>query len=211
MGRTAGQRVPGKRFDVGTPPFERRIVIDQSSVDALVPLIAGFLLTTVLGGLLGSFFQRRAWAHQHAVQLREQGREQAIRVFEEVSRLMDKRLYRLRLLYWSLALGRPDDQQSDMPDDQMNGYRQVLYDWNDNINRNLALLQQYFGDQVRNQFDNVIGAEFVMLGANVESSWRDRVGSSGAPTEIDDQLEDLGDLVYRYNVELIQAIRSRFS
>ncbi|GGX75965.1 hypothetical protein [Streptomyces hiroshimensis] len=58
----------------------------------LIPVVAGFLLTTVLGGLLGSFFQRRAWAHQHRVQT--QDRERAVLVFEEVSRLLDKRLYR---------------------------------------------------------------------------------------------------------------------
>jgi len=34
----------------------------------LVPLVVGFLLTSVLGGLLGYLFQQRAWSHQHQVQ-----------------------------------------------------------------------------------------------------------------------------------------------
>ena len=29
------------------------------------PVIVGFLLTTVLGGFLGSLLQRRVWTHQH--------------------------------------------------------------------------------------------------------------------------------------------------
>lgn len=37
----------------------------------LIPVVAGFLLTTVLGGLLGFFFRRRTWAHQHRVQTQE--------------------------------------------------------------------------------------------------------------------------------------------
>lgn len=46
------------------------------------------LLTTVLGGLLGSFFQQRTWAHQHRVQTQDRERERAVPVFEEVSRLL---------------------------------------------------------------------------------------------------------------------------
>jgi uncharacterized membrane protein len=77
--------------------------MDVFAADSLVPIAVGFLLTTVLGGSLGFYFQQRTWNHQHAVQRREQRHEQAIRVFEELSRLMDRRLYRLRLLYWSRA------------------------------------------------------------------------------------------------------------
>jgi hypothetical protein len=65
----------------------------------LVAIAFGFILTTVLGGLLGFFFQRRSWIHQHNVQLAEQERERAVSVFEEVSRLLGKRLYRMRLLH----------------------------------------------------------------------------------------------------------------
>ena len=43
--------------------------------EQLIPLIVGFFLTTVLGGGLGFYFQRRAWAHQHAVVREEQERE----------------------------------------------------------------------------------------------------------------------------------------
>jgi hypothetical protein len=75
----------------------------MTELASLLPVIAGFLLTTVLGGLLGFFFQNRSWDHQHKIQqaeqerqhqlqLAEQAREQALQVFDEISRLMDKRL-----------------------------------------------------------------------------------------------------------------------
>jgi hypothetical protein len=81
----------------------------------LAPIIIGFLLTTVLGGLLGSFFQNRTWDHQNKIQqaeqerlretqLAEEKRDKALQIFDEISRLMDKRLYRLRLVYWSLPV-----------------------------------------------------------------------------------------------------------
>lgn len=66
------------------------------TLKTLIPLVVGFLLTSVLGGILAFFFQRRQWTHQHAVQQEDLRRENATQVFEEVSRLLDKRLYRQR-------------------------------------------------------------------------------------------------------------------
>ncbi|ONI92401.1 hypothetical protein ALI22I_03830 [Saccharothrix sp. ALI-22-I] len=173
----------------------------------LIPLVVGFLLTTVLGGLLGFFFQRRTWAHQHRVQTRDREWQRAVQVFEEVSRLLDKRLYRLRLLYWSLNTDK--DARSEQSEKRMEDYREVLREWNDSINRNLALIQQYFGIAARQRFDNGIGAIFVVLGRDVEAMWRRFDGGTGSPgPRINDQkLEALGSQIYAYNLEMIRAIQ----
>jgi len=41
-------------------------------METLVPLVVGFVLTTVLGGVLGSYLQRRSWDHQNEARLREE-------------------------------------------------------------------------------------------------------------------------------------------
>jgi hypothetical protein len=64
----------------------------KSVVSALVPLVVGFLLTTVAGGLLGVYLQRRSWSHQYNVQLAAAARDRAVALFEELSRLLDRRL-----------------------------------------------------------------------------------------------------------------------
>lgn len=125
----------------------------------LIPVVAGFILTTVLGGLLGFFFQRRTWAHQHCVQTQDRERERAVLVFEEISKLLDRRLYLLRRLYWSLVAD--EDVRSERSDNRMDDYQDVLYEWNDSINRNLALIQQYFGVAARDRLDYQVGAAFV--------------------------------------------------
>ena len=117
----------------------------------LLPLFVGFVLTSVLGGLLGYMFQNRAWKNQQKAQQREQDRQQALRTFEEVSQLLDKRLYRMRRLYWaarSRALGRGDKAELASA---LANYREVLVEWNDNLNRTLALVHTYFGSQIREQ------------------------------------------------------------
>ncbi|MFC6064399.1 hypothetical protein [Streptomyces ochraceiscleroticus] len=174
----------------------------------LIPVVTGFLLTTVLGGLLGFFFQRRTWAHQHRVQTQDQERKQAVLVFEEVSRLLDKRLYRLRLLYWSLTADT--DVRSERSESHMDDYRQVLYEWNDSINRNLALIQQYFGIAIRERLDYGIGAAFVELGQAVEAIWRrfdSGTGATGREQVNDALLTELGSQIYRYNLDMIRAIQ----
>ena len=67
----------------------------------LLLLAIGFLLTGVLGAWQTSRFQNRAWDHQYALQQRDQERQQALQTFEAVSTLLDKRLYRMRRLYWA--------------------------------------------------------------------------------------------------------------
>lgn len=176
---------------------------------SLLPIVAGFVLTTVLGGALGFFFQRRTWNHQHAVQIRDQRQERAGRIFEEVSRLMDRRLYRLKLLYWSLPAGNSAGTLSDLADQRMEWYREILFEWNDGINRNLALIQQYFGDGARRDFDRSVGAEFVALGAAVERLWRDRrAGNAGEQGRLHQRIDGLNTMIYRYNLRMIAAMQN---
>jgi hypothetical protein len=115
----------------------------------LLLLVAGFALTSVLGGLLGYFLQNRVWAHQHDVQRRDEERQQALKTFEEVSLRLDRRLYRMRRLYWAArrkAQGAGDEAGVTSA---QNDYREVLAEWNDNLNRTLALVETYFGNPTR--------------------------------------------------------------
>jgi hypothetical protein len=40
-------------------------------IDSIVPLIVGFLLTTVLSGLLSTYLQQRSWKHENDARLWE--------------------------------------------------------------------------------------------------------------------------------------------
>lgn len=186
---------------------------------SLLPVITGFFLTTVLGGALGFFFQNRSWEHQHKIQqaeqerqhqgqLAEQAREQALRVFDEVSRLMDKRLYRLRLVYWSLQAEAGQAEHSSLAMARFGDYRKVLYEWNDSINRNLALPQHYFEPGMRHRLDNQVGGTFVELGRVIEQWWRTGTRPESEAT-IDAKLRTLGSMVYEFNLAMIRALGER--
>ena len=170
----------------------------------IVLLLVGFVLTSVLGGLLGYYFQRRTWDSNR----RESERSAAAAVFDDVSRKMDERLYRMRLLYWSLKAG--DDGRTD---EAMRDYRAALVTWNDNLNRNLALAQRYFGEQVWVSLSGVIYEEFAIIGRHLEAVYRHR--RTQVPAQVEDdrlsltgrRLVALGNDIFELNRQMISMIQ----
>jgi peptidoglycan hydrolase-like protein with peptidoglycan-binding domain len=128
-------------------------------------LLLGFVLTTVVGGALGYYFQRRTWDANR----RESERTAAADVFDDVSRAMDERLYRMRLIYWGLK-GSGEDRVAAAMDE----YRATLVKWNANLNRNLALVQRYFGRGVWAFLSGVLYEEFAIIGRHLEGQYRRR-------------------------------------
>jgi hypothetical protein len=186
--------------------------------DQLTLLVIGFILTSVLGGLLGFIFQRRAWEHQHEVeqrdeqraaarQLREDERAAATNVFEETSSLMDKRQYRMLQVDWKLRPSRGDPERATL-DAAMSDYRDVLSDWNSNLNRHLALVQRYFGQRVRTTFES-IQEEFKSIGQQLESDYRDLVDLGTVATGSRQRsLFALNDHIYELNIVMISMIQT---
>ena len=138
------------------------------------------------------------------MQIAEENRVRALQVFDEISRLMDKRLYRLRLAYLSLPTEGGASDRSPQADERLRDYQQVLYEWNDSINRNLALVQHHFGSAARRRLDNAVGASFVEVGSSLEAFWR--AGKRPDDHNFERRLAGLSSLVYNFNIEMISAI-----
>lgn len=169
--------------------------------DQLVILVVGFLLTSIVGGGLGYFFQNRSWKRQNDERLRENERSAALRLFDELSMLMDRRLYRMRRLLWQF-----DDEQggAGAVEARLQEYRDVLTEWNDQLNRNLALAATYFGPHVREELDLRIYEEFKAVGRLIERSYR---GDAAAIAEAHAALDRLSDSIYSINVRMIARIQ----
>jgi hypothetical protein len=172
----------------------------------IVLLLLGFILTTVVGGLLGSYFQNRNWKHQNRVKLAESERIAATQIFEGISSLMDKRVYRMMQLNWKI---RSDATDKDILEKQMEMYREVIYDWNDNLNRNLALTQSYFGTKVRSYLEGTIYEKFAAIGASLEKGYAERkkTGKADEFNKTTLGLTNLRNNIYRLNVQMISLIQ----
>jgi hypothetical protein len=129
---------------------------------------------------LGYSLQRRAWREQQRARLFETERDAARAVFEELSRIFDRRLHRMRQLDASLAAS---SQAGDV-ERAVGRYREVVDEWNDNLNRMLALVQRYFGKSLRDELDYGLMTRFVETGALLQDRVRDhrtRAPSSSSP------------------------------
>jgi len=171
----------------------------------LVTLGLGFVLTTVVGGLLGSWFQRRAWEHQHQRTLADADRDHATQVCRELSQLMDKRLYRMWQLNWALFADEIDRSRLDA---RLQDYRVVLYEWNDNLNRNLAAAEIQFGAAARDRLERDIFEGFRLLGGKLEVRYRE-LQRRPAPGEADFSVElaEMRERVYAVTVAMLSQIR----
>jgi hypothetical protein len=163
-------------------------------------LIIGFVLTTLCGGLLGFIFQRRHERYQWLRNRSEKELEVCQAVFEEVSRILDKRLYRSRQLLQAIKANPFDDAK-------LASYREVVTQWNENINRILALLTISFGEEVRNTLDNDVGAEFVKVGRLLEQAIREKTAPNHE--DITARLDAIGNKVYQFNLSLLQHIQTK--
>lgn len=175
--------------------------------DPLVLLLAGFVLTSVVGGGLTFVFQRAAWRHQHRVQREDLRRDQALRTFEEVSKLLDQRLYRMRRVYWAakaIAKGRGEKERLDAA---LGDYRAVLADWNDNLNRVRALVHTYFGVQAREVLEYRLHEEYVAIGEELDEFVREVSARGEVPVRpIGARLTQLSHRVYQFDVHALAKV-----
>ena len=177
--------------------------------DQLLTILVGFALTTVVGGVLGAWFQRRTWDHQNERTLEEADRDHATQVCRELSHLMDKRLYRMRQLNWALITMPLDESRVQA---SIQDYRAVLYEWNDGLNRNLAAAEIQFGGDVRGKLEHDIYEGFRAAGAKLEANYRrgrerDSADPRGHSESLEQDLDELRERIYDIGVTMLRHIR----
>src|SRR3954470_14647650 len=125
-------------------------------VDELGRSLLSFVLLTVVGGILGAILQHRSWTYKWSLESKDKRLSIARDVYQEVSRLMDKRLFRSKQLH--IWLRRNNSERIEF---SVSNYRSVIFELNESINRNLAMLEIYFGKEIRSSFDFGVGRMFV--------------------------------------------------
>lgn len=177
-------------------------------MDALVPLVVGFVLTTVLGGLLGTYLQRRTWDHQHRAHLRQEDLRHAGDVCRAVSELLDKRRYRMLRLFFAVRGRARETVSAEVLAERFSDYDQVLYEWNDSLNVNIALVGTYFGQRARDWLERAYET-YQEGGAQLEDAYREAARGS-QPAGLDGlgvRLAELDGIAYRFSVLMMAQLR----
>jgi len=175
----------------------------------LVLLATGFVLTTVLGGLLGSWLQQRSWDHQNASRLIEEEQRRADQVCQQLSQLLDKRLYRMLRLYYAVHPTPDRELSQEILEQRLAAYDAALFEWNDRLNLNLAQVGTYFGEPARDWLAHEIYESFQDAGGRLEAAYRG-VRAGRAPdgaADLQRDLNALNDQVYRLGVFMMTQLR----
>lgn len=80
-------------------------------------------------------------------------------------------LYRLRRLIRAVVGHADAGTDSRLVDVRREGYDKVLYQWNDALNTNLAIIGSHFGEAVRTYLD-LLYDDFRRVGAGLEDGLR---------------------------------------
>ncbi|NPT44342.1 hypothetical protein GNZ12_24130 [Paraburkholderia sp. 1N] len=171
----------------------------------LVLLLLAFVLTTVVGGMLTYAFQTKARANEeHSARL-QADLARASQVSEEISRTLDRRLYRTRVLLWAMKDDARDKDLSVARDD----YRAALADWNENLNRRYSLAEYSFGRPMRITLEDGLTASFLAIHKEIDDCLRKAGTCDRTKIEtLEDVINDLNLNVYRYDTQMLSLIRA---
>ena len=115
-------------------------------------LLAGFLLTGVVGAGLSERFQDKADQRRRAAEIRETRRSAAEKVFRDVASGLDRRLYLTRR--YGLA------RSSHVEPGVLKAYQAQMdssaMEWNIGVNTNAALICMYFGPRLASFFSEEV-------------------------------------------------------
>ena len=113
-----------------------------------VPLIA-IILTVFIGNLyIIQPFQEKQWKAQSKLEHKNEKRKEAIKYFETLSALMDKRLFLTRQYLWAINSKNQENIR------RKNKNLQIFLDkWNEQLNKNIAKIAIYFHNENNYLFD----------------------------------------------------------
>jgi hypothetical protein len=176
-------------------------------------IVYGFILTGILGTSITFLFNHLENHHKieadrraDSVRIMEQRREQATIVFNELSPLMDSRLYNWRRLAWGLEDQIPEDSLKQ----RYAEYEETFFKWNRNLNKNRALVCRFFGPDLGETFEGTIMPQFSDLHRVVHELYK--TTRSRRPLIPSDSLNSLADslnsVIYDFNNSMAERIRS---
>lgn len=112
-------------------------------------LAFGFLITTVLGGLLGYLLNRRSWQIQTQHEIYRARFDEGIGFLDEISILVGRRFFALQRFFWAIQ-----DASVEKIAEREREYFLVVAEWNAQFWRNRNKIRLLVGEGQANRFLN---------------------------------------------------------
>ena len=107
------------------------------------------LIVTMCTIFIGNYcviqpFQEKTWKEQNKLEHQNEIRKEAIKYFEELSDLMDKRLFLTRQFFWSIKSNKNQKEKN---------LRNIVNKWNEQLNKNIVKVAIYFKNKDNYKFN----------------------------------------------------------
>jgi len=168
----------------------------------LVLLVLGFFLTTVLGTVLMNKYQEHARIEAERTTRFQAELSRATAVFEEVSRMLDRRLYRTRVVVWTL---KDNKSEADIKAAREE-YQKAMADWNENLNRIFSLIEYSFGAEQRTTLESVLTEQLRSIHTDINACFTDR--KSCDPKKIDNKINDFNPQIYAFDAKILSFLKN---
>jgi hypothetical protein len=112
-------------------------------------LILSFLLTTVLGGILGFFLKKRSWKFETEHSLHRARYEEGVAFLDALSEQIGKRFFLLQRYLWAIEQGNEEKTL-----DRENQYFTAVIEWNSSFWRNRNKIRLLINEAHANYFLN---------------------------------------------------------
>ena len=171
----------------------------------LLLLVVGFLLTGFFGQILIGKIQRRNWKHQFEIERLNRQIKETRTVYEHISLLLDKRIYRSRRLYYSFN-DRDIREINNKCVDCFKEFNEMLYKWNDSLNNNIAKIESYFGEKNGKFFQDRLCADLRWVGILLRRYYYN-MKDKPSLKNINKAIEITNERVYEMNKRMFVKIR----
>jgi hypothetical protein len=173
----------------------------------IVLLLLGFVLTSIVGGAVGAWFQKRSWTHEHLVQICESERDTRTKGLANLSDLMDKRLLRMRQLAWKVESAH---SVADFDQERRNN-NDLRDEWSTRLNSNLAFVETYFGNDARNTLEQDITGGFRQIHEEFNDLFKSGKLDKDSVKKIESDIDALNPKVYLFDISMEEIINDRAS
>lgn len=132
---------------------------------ALTVTLVGFVLTGIVGTWITYYWQTQNWKRQQKYIREKEQSEKQMAITQELSRLLDKRRYRMLRAYHSLKRNNVKKLA-----DEWRKYDEILFEWNDNLNGHVTELRHFFGRDKQDYFESYLIGEYYRAGRALEEA-----------------------------------------
>lgn len=179
--------------------------LEDFSKNPLVVAMIVFFLSSIIGTKVSQKVQDRSWENKDRERKKEKQLDEAIKLFEELSSLMDKRLYLERRVLSAYNDNKRGWVPKEKIDTAFSDYNKFLYEWNFSLNKNICKLEQYFGVEIKNLFHCRIMLDFNWIGILLRRLYFNDKNSS--PQAVLKAIEITNDRVFKLDQQMLQRIR----